>query len=224
MRRRRSSPSRLVLDGGGTLLGIPNLGDASADAVLPAHGGLPEVTVPLPPKSCTLVTRDLPLERFGLPGTLALATADLVGADATGIVLAARGTSVVAFALAQASGEPAARVGRILPAGPGVVLAELPAPQPGSPVRTVLALGQAEWEVTVWHPDDLPERRRVAAPRARRPSDAQPAVLTDGHPARPSDPQRDARRATRFLRRRSPWASTAVACTTPPTCPPPKRS
>ena len=166
----------------------------SADAVLPAHGGVPDVTIPLPPKSCLLVTRDLPLERFGLPGTLSLATADLVGADATGIVLAARGASVVAFALAQASGEPAARIGHVLAAGPGVVLAELPAPEPGSPVRTALALGQTEWEVTVWHPDDLPAADGSTRPERRRRRTRSPAVLTaatrldlptrDGHTAR----------------------------------------
>ncbi len=172
-----SSPSRLVLDGGGTLLGIPNLGDEAADAVLPTHGGLPDVTVQLPPKSCVLVTRDLPLERFGLPGTLSLTTADLVGADETGIVLAARGTSAVAFALAPVSGDPAARIGRILPAGPGIVLAELPAPTAGSPIRTALALGPVEWEVTVWHPDDLPEGDGSAR-RARVPQGTPPAVLT----------------------------------------------
>ena len=173
-----SSPSRLVLAGGGTLLGIPNLGDAVADAVLAAHGAVPDVTIQLPPKSCLLVTQDLPLERFGLPGILSLATADLVGADATGIVLAARGTSVLAFTLAQAVGEPAAHGGHVLAAGPGVVLAELPSPEPGSPVRAVLALGSTEWDVTVWHPVDLP-----AADGSMRPAgsieDAQPAVLTE---------------------------------------------
>ena len=67
------------------------------------------------------------------------------------------------------------RIGHVLPAGPGVVLAELPAPEPGSPIRTALALGETEWEVTVWHPDDLPEadgstrRSARAARRAARP-------------------------------------------------------
>ncbi|WP_344066883.1 beta-galactosidase [Microbacterium pumilum] len=179
-----TSPSRLVLAGGGTLLGIPNLGDGDADAVLPAHGGLPDVTVRLLPKSCTLVTRDMPLERFGLPGILALTTADLVGADGTGVVLSARGTSVVAFSLGSAAAEtpaavPAASIGTVPPAATGVVLAELAAPEPGTPVRTVLTLGRTAWRVTVWHPDDLPasDGSVRTVPTAQ---DAQPAVLTEG--------------------------------------------
>jgi hypothetical protein len=110
------------------------------------------------------VTRDLPLERFGLPGTLALATADLVGADATGIVLAARGTSVVAFALEQSS---------------DAAVSELSAPVPGSPIRTEVTLGSARWRVTVFHPDDLPDPDG-SAPGARDAEDSHPAVLTAG--------------------------------------------
>lgn len=173
-----TSPSLLVLDEGGTLLGIPNLGDRPADAVLSSHGGLPDVRIPLAPKSCTLVTRDLPLERFGLPGVLSLTTADLVGTDATGVVLAARGPSVVAFTLAAGAGEPTTRIGVLLPAAEGVVLAELPAPEPGSPVRTVLSLGAQEWTVTVWHPDELPEPDGTAR-RAAEPLTTRPVVITD---------------------------------------------
>ena len=142
------------------------------------------MTVRLLPKSCALVTRDLPLERFGLPGILSLTTADLVGADDTGIVLAARGTSVVALALGSAAAHttsepPAASTGTVLPAASGIVLAELAAPVPGTALRTVLAVGGCEWRVTVWHPDDLPaaDGSVRSAPAAQ---DAQPAVLTAG--------------------------------------------
>ena len=82
----------------------------------------------------------------------------------------------------------------VLPTGPGVVLAELPAPAPGSPIRTALALGQAEWEVTVWHPDDLPAADGSTRPERMRLRTRSPAVLTaatrldlptrDGHAAR----------------------------------------
>ena len=188
-----TSPSRLVLDGGGTVLGIPNLGDALTDAVLPAQSGLPEVTLPLAPKSCALVTRDLPLERFGLPGTLLLATADLVGADAKGIVLAARGMSTVAFSLPADAGESTVSIGEVIPTGRGTVLAELPAPAAGSPVRTTLALGATEWAVTVWLPEDLPTTDG-STPPAPVAHSTQPVVLTsatrlalqtrDGHAVR----------------------------------------
>jgi hypothetical protein len=172
-----SSPSRLVLDGGATMLGIPNLGDAVTDAVIPARRGLPDVTVPLAAKSCTLVTRDLSLDRFGLPGTLALTTADLVGADPIGLVLAARASSVVAISLEGASDAPAVRGGTLLPAAEGVVLVALSAPGAGSPVRAALSIGGTEWELTVWHPEDLPEL--AGSTRAAQPSlEAQPAVLT----------------------------------------------
>lgn len=173
-----SSPSRLLLAGGGTLLGVPNLGDAASDAVLAAQGDLPEVTVELSPKSCTLVVRDLPLDRFGLTGTLTLATADLVAADATGIVLASRGTSVVAFSASMDSAEPSTSVGRLLPAGAGVVLVELPPPAPGTSITGTLALGETAWQVTVWHSDSVPD---AAGPIlfVAEPATSEPAVLTE---------------------------------------------
>ncbi|MEU1972023.1 beta-galactosidase [Microbacterium sp. NPDC019599] len=174
-----SSPSLLELEGGGTLLGIPNLGEEQADAVLLAAGGLPDVPLTLPAKSCALVTRDLPLERFGLPGVLALATADLVGADATGVSFASRVPSSVAFALAEPDGEPAASTGDLAPAGPGVVLAELPAPVIGAPVHSILRLGSTEWSVTVRHPEDLPDAD--GSPRGTDEVETvQAAVLTIG--------------------------------------------
>lgn len=138
-----ASPSRLVLDGGGELLGVPNLTDEPGTVTLPRPGdGSAEVTVPLPPASCLLVLRDLPLAPYGLPGTLRLATADLVGAGPDGLALSARGTSLVV--LEEAHG--------------GVAAAELAAPAPGSPVRATLEAGGAAWAVVVLHPDDVGDR------------------------------------------------------------------
>lgn len=138
-----ASPSRLVLDGGGELLGVPNLTDEPGTVTLPRPGdGSAEVTVPLPPASCLLVLRDLPLAPHGLPGTLRLATADLVGAGPDGLALSARGTSLVV--LEEAHG--------------GVAAAELAAPAPGSPVRATLEAGGAAWAVVVLHPDDVGDR------------------------------------------------------------------
>lgn len=136
-----ASPSRLVLDGGGELTGIPNLSDDAGTAAFPAWFGGPEVTVPLPAASCLLVLRDLPLDRFGLPGTLRLATADLVGAGPDGIELAAAGSSVVV--LGAPGGQP--------------VLVELDAPVPGAPVRARIEAGVdgVAWAVAVRHPADV---------------------------------------------------------------------
>ncbi|WP_454857907.1 beta-galactosidase [Promicromonospora soli] len=136
-----ASPSRLLLDGGGELLGVPNLTDDAGTATLPAWFGGPEVTVPLPAASCLLVLRDLPLGPFGLPGTLRLASADLVGAGPDGLELSAASAS--ALALGAADGEP--------------VLTELGAPAPGAPVRTRVDAGVAGvgWDVVVRHPLDV---------------------------------------------------------------------
>jgi hypothetical protein len=135
------SPSRLVLDGGGELTGIPNLGDDAGTAAFPAWFGGPEVAVPLPAASCLLVLRDLPLDRFGLPGTLRLATADLVGAGPDGIELAAAGASIVV--LEAPGGQP--------------MLVELDAPVPGAPVRARIEAGVdgVAWAVAVRHPADV---------------------------------------------------------------------
>jgi hypothetical protein len=177
-----SSPSRLVFDDGTTLLGIPNLGEDRADVVLAGHRGLPEITIEQAPSTCLLVTRDLPLARFGLAGTLALATADLVGADPSGITLTARDASAVAFATADPSGTAATSVGQLVPAGPGVVLAKIPAPAPGSPVTGALTLGSVSWHVTVWYPDDLPDAGASASgsatPSATDSGSAPSVVLT----------------------------------------------
>jgi len=150
------SASQLLLDGGGTVTGVPNLGDEPGTATLAAAADLPEVTVSLPPFSCPLLVRDLPLARFGLPGTLRLASADLVGAGPEGIALAARTTSAVA--LADEDAPPA--------------LVELEAPLPGSPVRATVRSGRAEWNLLVRHPED------VDAPPEAPFEAGEPAVLT----------------------------------------------
>jgi hypothetical protein len=136
-----ASPSRLVLDGGGELVGVPNLTDDAGTAVFPAWFGGPEVAVPLPAASCLLVLRDLPLDRFGLPGTLRLASADLVGAGPDGIELATADASVVV--LEAPGGRP--------------VLVELAAPAPGAPVRARIEAGVdgVAWAVVVRHPADV---------------------------------------------------------------------
>ncbi len=150
-----ASPSRLVLDGGGELLGVPNLTEEWGTVTLPAGAGAAEVTVPLPPASCLLVLRDLPLVPYGLSGTLRLATADLVGAGPAGLTLSARGTSMVVLEV---------------PDG-GVAAAELAAPVPGSPVRATLEAGDAVWGVAVLHPDDVGDLR--AAP----PAEGEPVLI-----------------------------------------------
>ncbi|MCF4120999.1 beta-galactosidase [Antribacter sp. KLBMP9083] len=150
-----ASPSRLVLDGGGELLGVPNLTEEPGTVTLPGPAdGSPEVTVPLPPASCLLVLRDLPLAPYGLPGTLRLATADLVGAGPDGLALSARGTSVV-----------------VLEVPEGVAAAELAAPAPGAPVRATLEAGGAVWNVVVLHPDDVGDQ--CAAP----PAEGEPVLI-----------------------------------------------
>ncbi|WP_425956774.1 beta-galactosidase [Xylanimonas sp. McL0601] len=139
-----SSPSRLLLDGGGSLLGVPNLTGKPGAVTLPQADGVPEVTVPLPAASCLLVLRDLPLDRFGLVGTLRLATADLVGAGPDGLVLSARAASVVV--LQSPDGDP--------------VLVELVEPAAGSPVKANVVSGDVAWDVVVLHPDDVGEAPR----------------------------------------------------------------
>jgi hypothetical protein len=136
-----ASPSLLVLDGGGELIGVPNLTDVAGTATLPAWFGGPEVSVPLPAASCLLVLRDLPLDRFELPGTLRLASADLVGAGPDGLELSATDASVLVLEAADG----------------GPVVVELDAPAPGAPVRTRVEAGVAGagWDVVVRHPGDV---------------------------------------------------------------------
>ncbi|MEL7978008.1 beta-galactosidase [Isoptericola sp. F-RaC21] len=136
-----ASPSLLELDGGGTLLGVPNLGESWSVATVRVDvEGRSEVDVALPPESCLLVLRDLPLGRFGAAGTLRLSTADLVGAGPAGLELAGRGPAVVVL-----EDDEGART-----------LVELRAPEPGAEVRAVVRAGAARWDVVLRHPDDVP--------------------------------------------------------------------
>lgn len=133
------SPSALELAGGGRLLGVTNLGENAAPATLPARAGLPAVPVTVAPMSCLLVLQDLPLGRFALPGRLALATADLVGAGPAGLTFASAMPSTVVLE----------------PDEGGSVLAELAAPAPGEPVQVTLQAGETAWQVEVVHPADV---------------------------------------------------------------------
>lgn len=132
------SPSRLALDGGGTLTGVPNLGQEPGTAVFTAADGLPELAIALAPFSCALVLRDLPLTGYGLPGTLKFASADLVGAGAEGLEFAARVPSVIA-----------------LEGADGVQLVEIDAPERGAAVLTEVVSGGDRWTVVVHHPEDV---------------------------------------------------------------------
>jgi beta-galactosidase len=133
-----ASPSKLVLDGGGTVTGVPNLSEEAGTALVKGRDAVPDLPIVLPPSSCALLVRDLPLERFGLPGTLRLASADLVGAGPEGLELASRTASTIAL-----EGEG------------GVAVIELDAPEPGAPVRVTAPSGSDEWDLLVRHPDDV---------------------------------------------------------------------
>ncbi|MBL0884966.1 beta-galactosidase [Myceligenerans indicum] len=189
-----ASPSRLLLDGGGELLGVPNLTGTPGTVTLPAPSAVPVtgavappvpgdapdvVTVPLPAETCLLVLRDLPLARYGLPGTLRLATADLVGAGPDGLVLSAREAAAVVLgtpgpgAPAREGAErpfPGAASDALTPGHTAPVeltaSAGLAAPVPGSPVRTTLAAGDATWTVVVLHPDDVGDALPAPPPAA----------------------------------------------------------
>ncbi|QCB95428.1 beta-galactosidase [Cellulomonas shaoxiangyii] len=156
-----SSPSRVALDGGGTLLGVPNLGDEPADVELAAAGGVPAVTLTVSAHACALVVRDLPLDGFGGRGTLTLATGDLVGAGPHGVELAATVPGVVAFAA---------------PAGTPT-LVRLDAPAPGVPVRAVVRADGEQWDVVVRHPQDVPGPDGAVDPPAAQDAAGDPAAV-----------------------------------------------
>ncbi|MFG3340206.1 beta-galactosidase [Glycomyces sp. NPDC048151] len=128
------SPSLLVLDGGGTLTGVPNLGDTVGKAVFAHEGG--EIAAELAPFSCALVLRDLPLAGFGLPGTLRFASADLVAAGPEGLEFASRTASTIVLEGAE----------------PVVV----DAPVRGGSIVTEIISGADRWTVVVHHPEDVP--------------------------------------------------------------------
>ncbi|WP_197034734.1 beta-galactosidase [Glycomyces sp. NRRL B-16210] len=148
------SPSQLVLEGGGTVTGVPNLGEEPGAAAVTV-AGLGEVRFALAPFSCALVLRDLPLAGFGLPGTLRFSSADLVGAGEGGLEFASRTASVVALG------------------GDGAAAAvELEAPEPGAPVRATVRSGADAWDLVVRHPAD------VDAPPSAPAATGEPEALT----------------------------------------------
>jgi beta-galactosidase len=153
-----ASPSQLVLDGGGTLTGVPNLGEEPGTAVFAATDGLPETAIALAPRSCALVLRDLPLAGFGLPGTLAFASADLVAAGPEGLEFAARTASTIALAGAG-----------------GVQTVDIDAPVRGS-IVTEIASGGDRWTVVVHHPEDVPAPDGTAG--VISPALPEPEILT----------------------------------------------
>ncbi len=81
------SPSALNLTGGGQLIAVPNLGADDGVAHLTLATGAVQVAVPA--GQCPLLLVGVPLAGWGFPGTLELASADLVGArqDCAGLVL-----------------------------------------------------------------------------------------------------------------------------------------
>lgn len=135
-----SSPSQLRLDGGGTLLGIPNLSDRPATVSLHAAGEPETVDIDVAPRSCALVLQDLPLTGYGVDATLRLATADVVGITPSGIELV---------------GEQAAAVVVEDHASGDVVHIPLPAPQPGAPAESSAEIAGTSWRVTLRHLHDL---------------------------------------------------------------------
>lgn len=135
-----SSPSQLRLDGGGTLLGIPNLGDQPATVSLHAVSDLGTVEISVAPHSCALVLRDLPLMDYGVEATLRLATADVVSIAPSGIELVGGQAATVVVA-DHASGD--------------VVHIPVPAPQPGAPAESNAEIGGMTWRITLRHLHDL---------------------------------------------------------------------
>ncbi|MEU5156902.1 beta-galactosidase [Glycomyces sp. NPDC021274] len=131
------SPSLLRLDGGGTLTGVPNLGERPGKAAFATANG--EIAVELAPLSCALVTRDLPLERFGLPGTLRFSSADLVDAGPEGLTVASRGASVVVVETAD-----------------GELVTGEHTPELGERFTMAVTAGTSQWHLVFLHTDDVP--------------------------------------------------------------------
>ncbi|OJX97659.1 MAG: hypothetical protein BGO96_11915 [Micrococcales bacterium 73-15] len=151
-----ASPSRLRLPDGGSLLAVPNLGDDDGEVRLVRDAG--DVRVPLPARTCLLVAEDVPLARWGVPGTLELATADLVGVAA----------GVLGDGAAGHAEDDAAAPARLTLAAVDrsvVVLrddrgerrvVELDAPVPGRAVEASVSVGTTTWAIVVHHPADVP--------------------------------------------------------------------
>ncbi|GIG30399.1 beta-galactosidase [Cellulomonas marina] len=156
-----SSPSALHLVGGGSLVGLPNLSDDEVVAHVGPVAGLPVAAVRLPAASCPLVTVGRPLDAHGLPGTLLLATADVVALGPDGVVLASAVPAVVGLgtsAVRAGDERPAVEGARVLgtsdAAGSGV-LVELPAGERGVRHEARVTVGATTWPLVVVHPDDV---------------------------------------------------------------------
>ena len=72
----------MALSGGGYLAGLPNLGGQAGILQLKTDGGA-SAAVSVPPGHCPLLVAGLPLQDWGLPAVLELATAELVAVTRT---------------------------------------------------------------------------------------------------------------------------------------------
>lgn len=148
-----SSPSLVALDGGGELIGIPNLGALPAEVTLPARSGVPEVAFTVPAESCALVLRELPLHPYGIDAFVALSSADLVTADECGLEFVSRTDAVIALRMGPAVPQPFPDDGGDVAVEQqgAIVLLRFRAPSIDRPVR--IAIG--DWAITMKHSDDF---------------------------------------------------------------------
>lgn len=128
------SPSALNLTGGGQVVAVPNLGALDGVVRLTTPNGVVEVTVPA--GQCPLMLVGVPLDGWGHPGTLELASADLVGVTRDGADLALELASdstltVVLSGLGEVAVETSAGV-RVSRSGDAVRL-DAAGPEDGSP-------------------------------------------------------------------------------------------
>ncbi|WP_460535507.1 beta-galactosidase [Humibacter ginsengiterrae] len=147
-----SAPSLIALNGGGELIGIPNLTHVPAEVTLPARSGVPEVAFTVPAEGCALVLRELPLHPYGIDAFLALATADLIAADEHGLEFVSKTDAVIALrpgpAMQQTSPDDDADVS--VEQRGAIVLLRFRTPSINRPMR--IAIG--DWTITMRHFDD----------------------------------------------------------------------
>lgn len=164
------SPSCLSLEGGGEILGIPNLSAENARATLPACSELPEISFEVPARSCALVLREVPLPEIGNDVILALATADLIRAQEGRVEFTSSVPSFIALRNpSHAVTAPGATARAALHQFDELVLIAANAPQPGDPIE----IGCGETMVVVRHPDDvgpgpMPETKTACLRSAQR--------------------------------------------------------
>ncbi|WP_454293646.1 beta-galactosidase [Salana multivorans] len=176
--RTSESPSRMRLASGGSLLAVPNLTDDDAEVSFTRDART--VRAVLPGRTCLLVLEDLSLTRWGGPGSIELATADLLAVDGARLTLASSAGSILV--LRDDHGER--------------VVAELGAPAPGHPVEQVLGTAESTWVVTVLHPSD------VAGPDVPSPSSVDDAADSDAAAGHETDD--DERPAVQTVRAGAP--------------------